>query len=337
MHIRPAAFPLLTALACSPALAQNTLTAPQTPSAPVATVVAAPPSPDSPQGKALAEAGKRRRDLERELYKLRATYFRNIRNVEMRQAGIARLREYTDPAGFPSLLKIFRREKEDVRGTILDMLAEQQTGQADATLAWAAVFDEDEWYRAAAADRVVRRTQEAGGEPSLYVKSVVASGLKSGLNREINAAAQLAQVLNLVEAIPMLINAQVQGATAQVGSGGGGGESALAYILVGTQRAFIADLEPVVADSAVAFDPTIGVVTEGVVLRVLDAVVITYRVEVHNSLVGLSSNAWGQPTGRFGWDIPAWHNWYANEFKPYWAEREAQRRADERAAATGGG
>ncbi len=326
MHARLAAFPMLAALACAPALAQ-TLTAPQS-TGRTMSVVEAPPDPDSPQGRALAQAGKKRKELERELYRLRATYFRNIRNVEIRQAGLAKLREYTDPAVFPSLLKIFKRDKEDVRGTILDMLAEQKSDEADATLAWSAVTDEDPWFRDAAADRLVRRAREAGGEPSVYVKSVIATGLKSELNREINAAANLAQALNLIEAIPMLINAQVQGTTAQVGAGGRSGESALAYILVGTQTAFVADLEPVVADSAVAFDPTLGVVTEGVVLRVLDAVVVTYRTEVHSSLVGLSSRAWGRPTNGLGWDVPAWHDWYTREFKPYWDAKEAQREAE---------
>lgn len=334
MQARLAAFPMLAALACAPALAQS-LTAPQGTGSSVS-VVQPPPDPDSPQGRALAEAGKKRKELERELYKLRATYFRNIRNVEIRQAGIAKLREYTDPAVFPSLLKVFKRDKDDVRGTILDMLAEQKSDEADATLAWSAVTDEDPWFRGMAADRLVRRVGEAGGEPSVYVQSVVARGLKSELDREINAAANLAQALNLIEAIPMLINAQVQGAqVGGAGAGGGGGDTSLAYILVGTQTAFVSDLEPVVADSAVAFDPTLSVVTDGVVLRVLDAVVVTYRTEVHSSLVGLSSKAWGRPTNGLGWDVPAWHDWYTREFKPYWDAKEAERKAEAEAPKPG--
>lgn len=321
------ALSVLGALACPLGALAQTHTAPQVASpAPAAVVVDAPPDPDSAPGRALAEANKRRVELERDLYKLRATYFRNIRNVEMRQVGLSKLREFTDPAVFPSLLKVFKRDKEDVRGTILDMLEEQASPYGDATLAWAAVFDEDSWYRDAASERLIRRVKSEEGDPSFYVQSVIAKGLKSGLNREVSAAANLSNVLNLVEAIPMLINAQVTGQTAQVG--GGGGDTSLAWIMVGTQQAFIADLEPVVADSAVAFDPTLGVVTEGVVLRVMDAAVITYRTEVHTALVDLSSRAWGQPTTRLGWDNRAWHDWYTREFKPYWDEKEAQRRAE---------
>ena len=70
-------------------------------------------------------------------------------------------------------------------------------------------------------------------------------------------------------------------------------DGALADILVATQQAFVQDLQPVVGDSAVGFDPELGVVTSGTILRVMGAYVVTYRTEVHNSLVGLSSRAWG--------------------------------------------
>ncbi|MEM1184947.1 MAG: hypothetical protein AAGI53_08075 [Planctomycetota bacterium] len=41
-----------------------------------------------------------------------------------------------------------------------------------------------------------------------------------------------------------------------------------AYVFVATQFSFVSDLQPVVSDSAVGFDPTISVVSEGVVLEI---------------------------------------------------------------------
>ncbi len=41
-----------------------------------------------------------------------------------------------------------------------------------------------------------------------------------------------------------------------------------AYVFVATQQSFVSDLQPVVSDSAVGFDPTLSVVAEGVVLEV---------------------------------------------------------------------
>ena len=53
-------------------------------------------------------------------------------------------------------------------------------------------------------------------------------------------------------------------------------------IYVATQEAFISDLTPVVADSAVGFDPEIGVVTEGVVMLVDGTVTADRRYVVLN-------------------------------------------------------
>lgn len=278
--------------------------------------------PDSPVGREFAAQQRRRVDMERDLYKIRAQYIRGIRNPEMRQIGITKLRDFTDPAVFPSLLKIFRREGDDVRVAILDHLADQKSALADATLATAAVYGDTPEYRKEASDRLIRRTRDEGEVP-YYVRATIATALKGGSNTELSSAANLANVLELVDAIPMLINAQIGGGTTAQLGGGGGGDTSLAYILVGQQQSFVSDLTPIVADSAVGFDPELSVVTEGVYLRVIDAVVLTYRVEVHNALVGLSSKAWGQPTDRLGWDNKAWEQWYVKDFKPAWDRAQA--------------
>lgn len=277
------------------------------------------PDANDPASKAVAERARRMAPIEKELKQLRAKYFRSTRNVEMRQVGIAQFRKYDDPAVFPLLIELFRDEDEDVRRGVLDHLTSIESDEADATVAWTAVFDKDNAFRGLARDRVAERAEKAG--ITSRVKSVVATGLRSKNDDTLAASAQLAQVLKLYEAIPMLINAQV------VGGGGGGGadsEGSLAYILVGSQTAFVSDLQPIVGDSAVAFDPTVSVLTEGVILRVIDAHVITYRVDVHNALVGLSSEGWGgQSTAKLGWDNAKWRAWYANEFVPYRAKVEA--------------
>lgn len=331
MAMRPVAVTLALAMAAGAAAqaawAQATIDVRPTPAGGQAGGVVGSLIPDDPRVKEYARQQKMRVEIERELYKLRADYFRNIRNTEIRQAGIAKLRQYTDPVIYPSLIKIFGREEMDVRTAILDMLADARNDEADTTLTWSAIFDRDPKYRDAAATRLQRRMSENGGQPTPRIKSVIAEGLKSPLDDELKAAAQLADTLSLYEAIPMLISAQLGGGTT-VGSAGGGGDEALAYILVGTQTAFVSDLEPVVGDSAVAFDPQLSVITEGTVLRVIDATVVTYRTEVHNALVRMSSRAWGRSTEHLGWDIPAWRRWYAEEFVPHMRTQQAAAKAD---------
>lgn len=164
-----------------------------------------------------------------------------------------------------------------------------------------------------ASDTLVRTLD---GKPIPHtVKSVVADGLARRHDPHVANAAGLAAGLKMADAIPAMIASQVVGRNS--GSEGG----ALAYILIGQQQAFVSDLQPVVGDSAVAFDPELSVVTEGVVLRVLDAVVVTYRVEVNDALIRLTSDLWGQDTSYLGWDQSKWQRWYAKEFLPEYAER----------------
>lgn len=291
-------------------------------------------NPDDPRVREYAKRQKAKRELEKELFRIRYEYIHNIKKTEIRQAGIAKIRTFTQPAIFDSLIKIFEKEGEDVRRAVLDHLAEQKNDEADTALTWTAVFGKAKELRQEAAAAIGRRLADPSipAAASYRIKSVVAEGLRSKDSVHLASAAGLAQQFKLVEAIPMLINAQIQGQNVQTGSGDDG--RSLAWIMVGTQQAFVSDLTPVVGDSAVAFDPTVSVVTSGTVLRIVDAAVVTYHVDVHNSLVGLSSAAWGKSTHQLGWDQGAWHRWYKDEFVPHLAAQATAAKAEPPTAPT---
>lgn len=322
-------------------------------------------------------------DQEKLLRKVRFRYLGSMRKTEIRQIGLAKLREFTDPLIFPKMLEIFKRDRDDVRDALLDHFADQKTNEGDATLAWCAVFDEKETMRAAATERLVKRVEAArrdgraargsagmngagggvaptgatpsgatpasgpaAGSPaatpgasggasvaaasapvnnsmvdpdvSWRVKKIISNGMLQTSDEVAGAAAELAESLNLVEAIPQMINLQVQrpaGSATGFGDRAGG---ALAYIQVGTQQAFVSDLTPVVGDSAVAFDPTISVLTEGTVLRIEDAVVTTYRTIIHYPLTRLANANWdGRDTTAMKFDQKKWAEWYTKEFVPF--------------------
>ncbi len=282
--------------------------------------------PNDPIVKAFAASQKVRVAESKALKALRFEYFRSSRNIEVRQVGIQKLRVYTDPAVYPALLSIFAHEDRDVRGAILDHLSDQATDEADTTIAWAAIFDHDSWFRDEAGKRLTARSAADGGVSS-RVKTVAAYGLRNANDTIAGSAARLINGLNLVEAIPALISAQVLGNL----PADDGGEAALAYILIGTQQAFVADLQPVVGDSAVGFDPELGIVTDGVVLRVIDAVVITYRTEIHFQLVDMANRNWSGSgsgsTASLGYDSAKWIDWYTKEFLPDQAAKRAQAEA----------
>ena len=249
---------------------------------------------------------------ERELKKIRARFFRGVRNPEIREIGMRRLSEYTDPAAFELLADLFFEEGPDARAAVLGHLASLETGEADAAIAWQAVYAEDAEDRAASLGVLESIAEDRG--VSDFVVDVTRSGLYERDETPVVAASQVASSLKLYELIPQI-------AAAQVAVGGGGNERRgdLAWIFVGTQRTFVSDVQPVVSDGAVAFDPQLSVVSEGVILRVHDAYVAIYRVAVHEILLGMSSEAWGRSTAHLGYDLPAWRAWYDEEFVPYLA------------------
>lgn len=257
----------------------------------------------------------RQAEIEREMRLLKRRFF-GTRNTEIRQVGIAQLRHYTDPEAYPSLIKVFAREDHDVRSAIMRMLAAQKTEEADATLAWSAVFDHDDEMREVAFEYLAKRVAEAGSVND-RIKIVLVSGLERESNGPPEAAAEISRRLRIADMIPYLITAQAGPPRSESDRTGN-----LANIVIGRQTAFVSDLQPVVSDSAVGFDPTLSVVVEGVVLGISDAVVSIHRPAVHRSLLGLSSDLWGQPTKQFAYDTGKWQRWYRNEFRPFWLDSQ---------------
>ncbi|MFN0011359.1 MAG: hypothetical protein ACKVS8_06915 [Phycisphaerales bacterium] len=313
---------------------------PSTPGTPPAT--ATPALTVSPAGVASDEAdpfapvvrefNRKRAQFEKELRQIRTKHFANTRGIEIRQAGIAKVRAYTQPEAFAPMIRMFAHDEADVREAVLDHLAEQADGRADAVLAWHAVHDGDETLRAACRERLVKRSQS--GPVAIETQSVIAGALASSDPAAAAQGGELAAALSLYEAMPMMIRAQINQQQAAPPGGGGGigvggagtgsqGDGALALIVIGRQTTFVADLTPVVGQSAVGFDPQIGVIAEGTVLRVVDAVAFLYNASLHNTLTRWSSAAWGQSTEHLGWDQNAWLAWYEDEFLPDVARKGA--------------
>lgn len=151
------------------------------------------------------------------------------------------------------------------------------------------------------------------------VARVVAEGLRTRREHTMAAAADLASVLGMFEAIPGLIAGQVSGAGFGGGAAGTERTGDLAWIMIGQQQTFVADLTPVVGDNAVGFDPTLGVVTEGVILRIKDAAVYAYSFDVNSALVAMADTAMGlgdgQSTASMGFDTEKWMAWWEENRK----------------------
>ncbi len=299
--------------------------------------------PESPEARRYAEQARKRLAAEKEIRKIRFQHFQ-AKKPEIRQEGILKLRDYNDPALYPSLVEIFERDAADVKLALLDMFETAATAEGDTTIAWMSIYDSDAEVRRSAAERIKARIGKSGVTPN-GVKLVVAKALRSGNDKHMVAAGTLARIAGIIEAIPWMYGAQVGGGTgAATGGTGRGGD--LAWIMIGTQVAFVSDLQPVVSEGAVAFDPELSVITEGVILRIQDAAVYTYHTVLHTGLVDWTSDLTGTSTASLGWDHAKWKEWHTSVFDPWWKSLSEEQRtavmknaaaADEQRAANSAG
>lgn len=254
---------------------------------------------------------RERQRIERELKRIRFEHFGDKGDQELRKAGIERIGEFRDPIALQPLVDVLLNEKDDVRDALLDHLGELgEPGQA--ALAYAGVVAKSEATRIAAAQRI---TRDESGAVSPLVRRVINVALDSQRERVIAGGALTASALNLFDVIPKLI--MLQQATPPARPKGD-----LAWIAIGRQQAFVSDLTPVVSENAVAFDPTVSTLNTGALLVIHDAVVTSYRTEVNFALTGLATTLTGPVPSRFGFDLDAWREWEATEYRRAMAERK---------------
>lgn len=252
-----------------------------------------------------AEYGPYRRQLQAHARK----FLGKKRDPEVRKAGLDGLSGFTDTGALFAMPFALENQKEDVLNAVLDHLASSgSTGQA--ALAWAAIHHTDESMRSEATRRITDSSDP-------LVLAVIESGLRDTRHSVVNAAGALAGAIDAAHTIPLLIFSQYSSDRVEK-------KGDLAWIAIGTQQSYVQNLIPVAGNGAGAFQPVIGTVTEGFVMRVMDAVAIVYRTEVHTSLVKLADAAHGSSTEHLGWDMNQWRDWYNTQYLPQYRARAAE-------------
>lgn len=245
---------------------------------------------------------KRTREWHGIIDSIKKKYFRSGRSALERAEGIEELRRIDDSAAFQPMFELLEGEDDDVRLAILEHFsANDSSGQA--ALAWTAIFAEDSALRYEATRRIAT-------PPDAAVLAVLDGALRDTRHAVVSHAASLANALDVLDAIPLLIFNQ---ATIDDYSDTGD----LAWIAIGTQISYVQDLIPVVGAGSGAFDPVIGTILEGTVLAIQDAIVIVYRTEVHFALRSMTTRDWGKPTEYLGYDMKRWWQWFNEEYVPY--------------------
>ena len=246
--------------------------------------------------------GAKQRNYRKQIQAIRHKHFGKMRVAKVRQQGIDQILEFTDPAAYEPLINELVKEADDVRLALLDHFS-QQGDDGQGALAWIAVYEKDPAIRN---ESMMRLVSPATGP----VLNVLDQALRSRNDHIATNAGALAGALNALETIPLLIFAQA--ASSPVNSRGD-----LAWMAIETQIAFTQGLEPVVGDGSAGFRPIIGVISDGFVLRIVDAVAISYRTQIHISLVAMTTHDWGQSTEYLGYDMGQWREWYNTEYIPF--------------------
>ncbi len=268
--------------------------------------------PDLAKAVALKARAAAYSPADRTLRALARRHFGSKRDPETRAAGLALLTTNSDAASLFAMPWALANEGEDVRAAVIAHL--RDTGDdGQSALAWTAVHHDDAAWRTLATDALDR-------PPSTSVLAVLQLGLSASEHETVVRAGRLAGSLDARLAIPHLIATQYSADAVR-------NEGDLGWIAIGTQRSYVANLIPVAGDGSGAFQPVPGIINEGFVMRVQDAVAIVYRTEIHRVLVDMTSAATGTDTSDNGWSLAAWRDWYNREYLPQ-VQAEAARTAD---------
>ena len=277
-----------------------------------------PPMVDDDLAREMADLARQARSggvLQR-MRRTAGRFFGPTRGQRLRQSGLVWIEGLDEPAELFALPIACRRVSPEVRSAVLDHLASAGSHGAAALASTAISHPDSNWRREAAAR--VRSGDDA------RVLAVIQNGLRSGRDDQVRTAAGLAGLIDAQLAIPHLIATQFAGQKRRR-------TGDQAWIAIGTQTSYIQNLVPVVGDGAGAFRPVPGVLTQGFVMRVTEAMAVIYRTEVHRVLVDLTSAATGQDTSVLGWSLDRWRDWYNTEYLPVALEGQradlARRRA----------
>lgn len=286
---------------------------------------------DDPKLKPQKDMRKKQMALEKELRKLRFEHFRS-EHRPTRIEGVNKLAGYTQGWMVQPLLEVFQDETaEDIRGAVIGVLKAEKSDESDRALMWLAVSNKSEDWRTAATVALNARLIELKDKPTDGMLAVLQGAVTSQDQSLADNGARAGAVLRMYEIIPFLIQSQTPPPpSTSVGPIGRPRNGPLAWIAIAQQQAYIADMNPIVADNAVAWQPVPGVVSSGVVLVINDAVAIFNPVVIHQSLVDLSSRLGGGPTDSLGMKFSPWQNWYKDGGEKAIA-KAAEKRAEDRA------
>ena len=181
---------------------------------------------------------------------------------------------------------------------------------------------------AVVADDPVRQRALDSLPAELSPRALAEIARQLGSDREmyINRAASIAGSHPAASLIPSLVSAQYAAPKVKRGDE--------AWIAIGTARSYVQNQIPIVGDASTSFQPVIGTLFEGSLLRVMESMVEIFRTEVHMNLATVVEETTGQPAPPLGYDEARWMVWTRDELPRLTAAHQAERERDAETAKT---
>jgi hypothetical protein len=287
-------------------------------------------NPADPKTKAQRDLRKKQIEVRQKMRKVNATHFR-VSHRPTREKGIEALKQFNEPWMFEPMLEVFQEDTNaDVRNAVVALMRDSKSDLGDRGLAWLVVSHTNTDWQDAAVAALRERLADEKQVPSPGMLAVLQAAVATHDQRIADNASIASDVLNLYEMIPFLIQAQA-GAAPATNALGRPRNGPLAWVAIARQQAYIADLEPIVNEGGVAFDPIPGVVNSGVVLVINDAAATFSPVMIGNSLRRLGSRVTGEETRGLARDTAKWKEWYFAKGEPAIAKASEKRLEDEKA------
>jgi len=261
---------------------------------------------------------ERHRALERRIQGIYATYL-GATDDETWTEGAREMLMVRDPAAADIVHRVLAAGDERTRRLMCDVLGQLPGPEAARRLVCVLLQDPAESVFHAALKDIDMRSDD-------YCVGALLNGL-NGSEQVLRRAAYALGELGEWEAVPRLIGRlrtpEPRLTTYDAPRRGSAADGPGAYYFSGTIVTYIADVEPVVSEGAVAFNPVIGAIPVGACL-----VVENPRVTIHRTIIEIVHQprvreALRKITGRdFEFDEDAWRRW----LREHEQERDRERR-----------
>lgn len=250
---------------------------------------------------------KRRQALLQEILNVSNTYL-NSMDPRVWEEGRRQILMIRDPAAAEPISRILGAGDQEKRRLACEALGAIPGDEAARRLVKFVLADESPEVYGSAVAALAARTDERG-LPQLL-------NALNGSEKVMQRAAKALGEMGEYRAVPALIahlktpEPRIRVYEAQPGAGGmSPGPSA--YMAIGEIITYVADVEPVVAEGAVAWNPKIGTIPVGTVLSVHNPRVTIHRTVIELVRQPVVREALKKITGKdFEYDTQAWRDWY---------------------------